>query len=101
MPSSRSMTATRILYKASCPPCRTLSRLAVFFSLGLVRRTPVDSAEARALYQQHPDKEGQIALIHRGSVAFGPAVFPKLPLIVLFEGLRMVRMCTTSRTDAG
>lgn len=73
----------RLFFKRTCPPCTWMSRLVVVFSLGLVRRTPIDSDEAAELYRKHPGHEGQLVLLVGRRVTFGRRVFLSVPRIVL------------------
>ncbi|MGB7922610.1 MAG: hypothetical protein WCF57_05140 [Pyrinomonadaceae bacterium] len=81
-----SMRRANLFYKSTCPPCRWMSRLAVILSFGIIRRTPVSSAEAKALYQQYPEHDGQLILTYPHGVAFGRMVFAAVPLVVLKGG---------------
>jgi hypothetical protein len=72
-----------LFYKHDCPPCQWMSRLAVILSLGVIRRVPLDSAEAKELYRKFPEHEGQLVLIGVGRPVFGRMVFAALPRTVL------------------
>ena len=72
-----------LFFDGHCPPCRWMSRLAVRLSLGSIRRVPLDSADARALYEAYPHARGQIVLLYRHHMSFGRPVFAALPLVVL------------------
>lgn len=72
-----------LFYKGTCGPCRWMSLLAVLFSLGLIRRNPIDSAEAKALYARYPEHEGQLVLLEANRVTFGRRVFAAVPRVVL------------------
>jgi predicted DCC family thiol-disulfide oxidoreductase YuxK len=72
-----------LFYKATCPPCRQLSRVAVGLSLGHIRRVPLESDEARALYDRYPEHRGQLMLRHGDRVWFGLDVLKAVPGAVL------------------
>jgi predicted DCC family thiol-disulfide oxidoreductase YuxK len=75
----------RLLYNASCPPCRTLSRLAVAMSLGAIRRVALDAPETVALRARHPAWRSELLLIDdvTGRAWIGPAVFAAVPRAIL------------------
>jgi len=80
-----------LFYKDSCPPCRQLSRVAVTLSLGHVRRVPLSSEEANVLYQDYPDRRGQLMLRDGDDVRFGLAVLRALPRAVVRTWWRAAR----------
>ena len=72
-----------LFFKRTCPPCQWMSRLAVIFTAGLVRRVPIDSAEARELYRRFPEHEGQLVLMEPHRVTFGRRVFLAAPRVIV------------------
>jgi hypothetical protein len=87
----------RLFYKPYCQPCRFLSRLAVILSLGAIRRVPLDSAEAAALHQQHPEWRGQLLMLGRDGVRIGPQVFRAVPLAVISVYWNLLKKPFTSQ----
>ena len=79
-----------LFYKPTCPPCRWMSKMAVILSLGVIRRVPIDSREAAALYRHHPDNEGQLMLREGTRVTFQRRVFAAVPRIILTAGPRLL-----------
>lgn len=57
------MKRAELLYRSRCAKCRLLSALVVFASFGLVRRIPLESAEARRLAAQWGIERGKLALL--------------------------------------
>src|SRR4051812_20610176 len=80
-----------LFYKKGCPPCRQLSRVALVLSLGHIRRVPLDSAEAEAIYAGYPDKRGQLMLRHGARLWFGLDVLRAIPMAVVRTWLRALR----------
>jgi len=78
----------RLAYDASCPPCRTLSRLAVALSLHTIRRVALDAPEAAALRARHPAWRGELLLTDGARAWIGPAVFAAVPRAILAALLR-------------
>jgi hypothetical protein len=78
----------RLLYDAGCPPCRTLSRLAVALSLGTIRRVACDAPEAAALRARHAARRGELLLTDGARAWIGPAVFAAVPRAILAALLR-------------
>lgn len=74
-----------------------MSRLAAAFSLGLIRRSPIDSAEAKALYARHPEHEGQLVLLESNRVTFGRRVFAAVPRVVMTAPFWLLGMAAVSR----
>lgn len=72
-----------IVFKAGCPPCQWMSRLAVILSVGAIRRVALEAEEAQRLYARHPQATGQIVLLYRDRMSFGRPVFAALPGVVL------------------
>lgn len=93
--------AALLFFKRQCPPCVVLSRLAVVLSLGAVRRVPLDAAQARDFYAQHPALEGMPVLVHGGRVAAGPAVFLALPRVVAARAWQRLRALGGARDRRG
>ncbi|MEM6793143.1 MAG: hypothetical protein AAF725_04140 [Acidobacteriota bacterium] len=79
-----------LFFKPTCPPCRWMSKLAVILSLGVIRRVPIDSQEAAALYRNYPDKEGQLMLQEGTRVTFQRRVFAAVPRVILTAGPRLL-----------
>lgn len=75
----------RLLYNASCPPCRTLSRLAVAMSLNAIRRVALDSPETTALRARYPAWRSELLLVDDATSRawIGPAVFAAVPRAIL------------------
>lgn len=65
-----------LLYRGTCPKCRFLSRLAVALSAGTLRRIPIDSDAATALYRRIPQSDGRLALFSASGVTTGWRVVP-------------------------
>lgn len=80
----------KLFYKSTCPPCCWMSRLAVILSFGIIRRVAISSAEAKTLYRQYPEHEGELVLIHPHGVTFGRKVFAAVPLVVLTGGWAII-----------
>ncbi len=78
-------TASRstLLYRATCPHCRLLARIAVLLSLGTIARRPLDSREAQDLYARHPDSRGRLALVHGPAIYTGARTLTGAVLVVL------------------
>lgn len=76
----------QLFYNRHCPPCQRMSRLVILFSLGVIRRVAIDSAEASAFYQDFPEYEGQLILVERHRVTAGLLVFAAIPQAVLMAG---------------
>ena len=72
-----------VFYKEACPPCRLLSRLAVFLSFGAIRRVALESSEAAALHETHPEWRGQLLMLDGDAVHLGARVFGAVPLTIL------------------
>jgi hypothetical protein len=90
-PAPAAVAQARLFFKETCPPCRALSRLAVAFSLGTMRRVPLGSEEAGALHRRHPHWRGQLLLIDGDRVHLGPEVFRAVPGVIAracWRGLR-------------
>lgn len=83
-------TGPVLLYRATCPRCRFLSRLLVGLSLGTLRRIPVDSDEARELYDLHGQERGKLAVLHRGRFTTGGRIVPALGIAIAEACLRRV-----------
>jgi predicted DCC family thiol-disulfide oxidoreductase YuxK len=75
----------RLLFNANCPPCRTLSRLAVAMSLGAIRSVALDAPETTALRERHPAWHGELLLADdaTGRAWIGPSVFAAVPRAIL------------------
>jgi hypothetical protein len=84
--TDRSARRPKLFYKSTCPPCCWMSRLAVILSFGIIRRLAISSAEAKTLYRQYPEHEGQLVLVHPHGVTFGRKVFAAVPLVVITGG---------------
>jgi len=69
----------RLLYNNHCRPCRVLSILVVIFSLGAVRRIPIDSVETAEIRRERPEWGGQLMLIDRDRVWLAGEVFRAVP----------------------
>ncbi len=52
-----------VLYRATCPRCRFLSRALVLLSGGVLQRIPNGSPEALAIYERHGAPAGKLALL--------------------------------------
>ncbi len=89
-----------LFYKSTCPPCRQLSRVAVALSLGLVRRVPLSSPQAEALYARYPEHRGQLMLDDGGEVHFGLGVLRRLPQAVVRTAGRALRHALRGRPAA-
>ncbi|MDP9611075.1 hypothetical protein JOF35_003352 [Streptomyces demainii] len=90
-----------LFYKATCPPCRSLSRLAVIVSLGVIRRVPIGSDAGRALYARYPGHEGQLILLETRRVTFGRRVFAAVPRVIVTAPFRLLSRCrSVSRRPA-
>jgi hypothetical protein len=72
-----------LFYKNTCGPCGWMSRLAVVLSLGVIRRQPIDSAAAKALYARYPEHDGQLVLADGDRVTFGRRVFAEVPRVIV------------------
>lgn len=73
-----------LLYRGTCAKCRLISRLVVGLSLGLVRRVPVLSPEARDLYDAYFIKSGKLALVGKGRMfTDARAVLEIVPMVLL------------------
>jgi hypothetical protein len=77
------MSRFRLFYQERCPPCRFLSRLVVILAAGAIRRVPLDSVEAAALYRERPEWRGELLMTGGGRVWTGTAVFQAVPRAVL------------------
>ena len=77
-----------LVYDAGCPPCRTLSRLAVVLSLGAIRRLASEMPEAAALRARHASRRGELLLTNGARAWTGPAVFAAVPRAILAALLR-------------
>src|SRR5262245_19999176 len=104
----RSPERPTLFYKNTCPPCQWMSRLVVIYSLGVIRRVALTSAEARELYRQFPDHAGQLVLIEQGRITFGRMVFAMVPRAVLLTwwwllagAIRRTRTAASITADAG
>ena len=89
MPIKQSHPVTirpQLFYKRNCRPCQWMSRLVIIFSLGIIRRIAIDSAEAHTFYQEFPEHEGKLVLIERHQITFGRLVFVAIPKAVLVAG---------------
>jgi len=64
-----------LIYRSTCQKCRALSKLVVLFTLGWVRRVPLSSVEAGALYEAHSVRPGKLAIVGYGRVFIGRDVF--------------------------
>ncbi len=64
-----------LIYRSTCAKCRRLSRAVVILTLGRVRRIPLASLEAAALYQRHGVRPGKLALAKGGRMFTGLNVF--------------------------
>ena len=60
-----------LLYRATCPRCRTLSLLAVFLSLGRLRRVALGSVEAESLCEARPEACGRLSVAVAGELYTG------------------------------
>jgi hypothetical protein len=78
----------RLVYDAGCPPCRTLSRLAVALSLGTIRRVAGEMPEAAALRARHSARRGELMLTDGARAWIGPAVFAAVPRAIFAALLR-------------
>jgi hypothetical protein len=67
-----------------------MSRLAVLLSLGVIRRNPIDSQAARALYERYPGHDGQLVLVDRSRVTFGRRVFAAVPRVIAEAPFRLL-----------
>lgn len=72
-----------LVYDAGCPPCRTLSRLAVVLSLGTIRRVAGETPQAAALRARHAARRGELLLTDGARAWTGPAVFAAVPRAIL------------------
>lgn len=79
-----------LTYKPTCPPCRWMSRLAGVLSLGVVRRVPVEGAEAEALYDRYPDHRGELVLRDGDDTWFQRRVFLAIPLVISRTWMRVI-----------
>jgi predicted DCC family thiol-disulfide oxidoreductase YuxK len=73
-PSDLDLRRAILLYRASCPKCRLISKAIVVLSCGRIRRVPLDSATARALYDRFGEPQARIALFYRGAFRIGRAI---------------------------
>src|SRR5690348_10875340 len=87
-----------LFYKDTCPPCRRLSRIAVALSLGHLRRVPLRSEEAKALYARYPDNRGKLMMRHGEDVWFGLDVLKAIPGAVMRTWGRAVRVAVSGRS---
>lgn len=83
--------AGRLLYRATCPRCRRLSRLAWLLALGRIRRVPLGSPEAQAIVRAGQVPPGRLAFVWRGGTGVGAGVVPAMALAVLTTPLRLPR----------
>jgi len=90
-----------LFFKRQCPPCAFVSRLAVVLSLGVIRRVPLDSAQARDFYAQYPALEGMPVLVHGARVVAGPAVFLAIPRVVAVRWWQRLRALGGHRDSRG
>lgn len=86
-----------VFYRETCPPCRLLSRLAVLFSLGAIRRVPLGSGEAAALHVEHPEWRGQLLMLDGDAVYLGPRVCRAVPMAILFVFIDLLRQPFTRK----
>jgi hypothetical protein len=70
-----------LLYRATCAKCRVLSLMLVWLSLGWVRRLPLMSPEAAALYEAHSLQRGKLAVIGYGRIFTGWRAFPGIAVL--------------------
>ncbi len=73
LPNSRSA----LLYRATCPKCRFLSRLAMRLSFGTLDRFPLDSRQADKLLARRP-RPTKFAVIRGDSLKVGWTIVPAL-----------------------
>jgi predicted DCC family thiol-disulfide oxidoreductase YuxK len=76
-----------LLYRGTCGKCRTLSRVIVLASLGRVRRVPIGSPEAEALYTRDPAARNRLALAHGAAIQTGRAMTANLAGVVVMNGV--------------
>lgn len=65
-----------LLYRATCPKCRLLSRIVVVLSCASVARAPISSPEAELVTQMYPHSKGKLALLDRDRIVTGWGVVP-------------------------
>lgn len=63
-----------LLYRATCRKCRLISRAIVILCCGRIRRAPLDSPTALALYDRFGEPPARIAVFHRGAFRAGRAI---------------------------
>ncbi len=68
-----------------------MSLLVVVFSIGHVRRVPLTTTEAQALYDRFPGHRGQLVLEDSGRVWFQRRVFLAVPVVVARTWMRAAR----------
>jgi len=84
--------AGRLFYRATCPRCRWLSRVALVLALGRIRRVPLGSPEAEALVREGRLPRGKLAFVGRGGTGLGWGVVPAMAAAVLTAPLRLPRI---------
>jgi hypothetical protein len=72
------MTRPLLLYRATCAKCRFISLAMVCLSLGWLRRIPLSSPLASALYRRHRVRPGKVALVGYRRMLVGWRVLPGL-----------------------
>ena len=98
-PANWPVSRPALFFKSTCPPCRGFSRLAVLFSFGLIRRVPINSAEAKMLYRKYPAHEGQLVLIENQRITFGLKVFLAVPRVIASTPLYLLTSLRGTPTD--
>lgn len=81
--------AGRLFYRATCPRCRVLSRVALVLALGRIRRVPLDSPEADVLVREGRLPRGKLAFVGRGGTGLGWGVVPVMAAALLTTPLRL------------
>jgi len=72
-----------LLYAGTCSRCRFLSLCIVIWSLGRVKRVPLDVPQWQKLYDEHlPDARGFPVLVLEEGPIYGKRVFLVVPLVV-------------------
>jgi hypothetical protein len=99
MQTSPDIDSAALLYRATCPKCRFLSAAIVIGSGRLIRRIPVDSAEAVALYARYGEGPGKLALLYRSRFRTGRAV--PLSVMLALPGIAYRRIARLAHAAHG
>lgn len=88
--NSRTELRSRLFYKSTCPPCSWMSKLVVLFSLGSIKRIPLNTHQAKIIYRQHTEYEGQLMLQNGKRITFGRSVFAMVPWCIVTTWWRLL-----------